>query len=279
MGYLDAMLADIQLRGLRPATAVLYRDNVRSAQRHFGERSLADLGPEDLREYLIHLDQEGKLSIGSRRIRVFALRFLYRHTLQRDDVLAALVPPRKSRARPVVLSRQEVTALFQATRSPKYRTLFKVLYGAGLRLFEACALKFSDVLSDRMLLYVAETKGGGDRYALLSPQLLKELRSYWREVRPAGPYLFPGAHAGKPLGRKSANAPFRKAAARAGLERRVWPHCLRHSFATHLLEDGVDLRVIQALLGHRSVAATEIYTHVSDKLLTGIVSPLDTLVA
>lgn len=278
MGYLDDMLADVRIRGLRPATATLYLDNLRDAQRYFGERSLAELTPQDLRAYLVHLEARG-LAVGTRRIRVFALRFLYRHTLKRPDLAQALVPPRKSRAKPVVLSREEVAALLAATRDPTYRALFMVLYGAGLRVFEACALKTSDVLSDRMLLYVAETKGGGDRYAMLSPRLLEELRAYWRAVRPRAPYLFPAARAAGPRRRQTVYPAFKQAAADAGIERRVWPHCLRHSFATHLLEDGVDLRVIQALLGHRSVASTEIYTHVSDKLLSSTHSPLDALAA
>ncbi len=279
MGYLEEMVADVRLRGLRPATARLYSDNLRQVQLFFGERSLADLDYEDLRGYLIHIEQEGRLSVGTRRMRVSSLRALYRYTLGRPELAKELALPRKSRVKPVVMTREEVERLLAATRSPKYRAIFMVLYGAGLRVFEAVALKIEDVLSDRMLLYVAEAKGGGDRYALLSPRLLKELRAYWREARPAGPFLFEGAKPGIHQRRRDVYRPFRRAAHDAGITRRVYPHALRHSFATHLLEDGADLRVIQALLGHRWISSTEIYTHVSDRLLSRATSPLDSLVA
>lgn len=279
MGYLDDMLADIRLRGLRPSTARLYRHHVRHTQLFFGERSLAELSSEDLRAYLLHLAGEGRLSQATIRLRVFALRFLFTHTLGRPEIAKRLTPPRKPRRKPAVLSREQVSRLLDTTRSVKYRALFTTLYGAGLRVSEAVALKTSDVLSDRMLLYIAETKGGSDRYTLLSPRLLSELRTYWKRCRPTPPLLFEGNRPGVPLTADAVQFAFRRVTEELGLRRRITPHTLRHSFATHLLEDGVDLRIIQVLLGHGSVQSTEIYTHVSDKLIRNTRSPLDDLAA
>jgi site-specific recombinase XerD len=274
---LERMVADIRLRGLRPNTVRLYGENIRATQLYFGDRRLASLSLEDLRGYFVHLERKGQLCSASRRIRVFALRFLYRHTLDRADLAEQLPVPRRSRKNPVVLTREEITRLLAVTRSPLHRALFMTLYGAGLRVTEACMLKIEDVRSDRMLLHVTESKGGGERDALLSPRLLEELRAYWRRCHPAGPYLFNRRGPGDHLVRTCVYQAFKAARIDAGIDGRVSPRSLRHSFATHLLEDGVDLRVIQVLLGHRSVMSTEIYTHVSTALMTKTGSPLDTL--
>lgn len=279
MGYLDQMVADLSLRGRRPRTATLYTEHLLETQRYFGDRSLTEVTYEELREYLIHLEKEGRLSASSRRVRVFALRFLYRYTLERRDLAERLPVPRERRTKPLVLSRPEVARFIGVPRRRMYRALFMTLYGAGLRVSEACRLETTDILSDRMLLHIRETKGGGDRYTLLPRALLKELREYWRDCRPSPPLLFEGRRAGSPLTRSTVYDVCRRVAAQAGLPRRVSPHTLRHSFATHLLEDGIDLRVIQALLGHRSISSTEIYTQVSERLVAGTLSPLDTLAA
>lgn len=279
MDAAERLQEDARLRGLRPNTTRLYVENVRLVQRHFGDRPLTSLSAEDLREYMLGLEREGRLIASSRRIRVFALRYFYRHTAGMPELAARITAPLKSKTRPTVLSREEVKRFLDAVRRPAYRALFMTLYGAGLRVSEAIPLRTSDIQSDRMLIHVTQAKGGGDRYALLTPRLLTELREYWRRCRPAAPYLFAGTTPGTHMRRRAPYAVFRRVAEKIGLNRRASPHTLRHSFATHLLEDGVDLRVIQALLGHRSVQSTEVYTHVSAKLMTQVVGPLDGLVA
>ena len=279
MGHLDAMVADMRLRGLRPATIKNYRYEVGAVQRHFGDRSLASLTREELREYLLGLKAKG-LSAGGIRLRVFALRFFYRETLGLLELAAQIPIPRRSRHTPMAMTREEVARLLAVTRRPRYRAMFMLMYGAGLRVGEACRLKTTDIDSDRMLLTIDPSKGGGARFAMLSPRLLQELRAYWRKLRPTPPYLFPGrTNPQVPVGRGAAYVAFKKALAEAGVNSRYTPRSLRHSFATHLLEGGVDLRVIQTVLGHRSVLSTEVYTHVSDKLICETTSPLDSLVA
>lgn len=278
MEYLDRMVADIRLRGLRPTTETRYVDAIRQAAAFFGDRPLDTLGYEELRGYLVELEREGRLSASTRRVRTFALRFLFRQTLGLPEIAERLPIPRVPKRKPAVLSRTEVLDLLNAVRVRRYRVILMALYGAGLRLREAVSLRVQDIRSDRMLLYVAETKGGGDRYTLLSQRLLEELRTYWRESRPRPPYLFSG-RAGTHTSPSTVRLVFQRAARAARIGRRVTPHTLRHSFATHLLEAGTDLRVIQCLLGHSSIRSTEGYTHVSEVLLASAQSPLDTLAA
>jgi len=279
MEYLNRMVADIRLLGLRPSTEARYLEAIRQVARYFEDRPLDTLGYEDLRGYLVELEREGRLSTSTRRIRTYALKFLFKRTLGLPDIAERLPVPRRPRRKPAVLSRTEVAKLLGAVRVRKYRAILMALYGTGLRLREAITLRPEDVRSDRMLLYVSETKGGGDRYTLLSQRLLEELRTYWRESRPRRPYLFPGRRRGGHTAPDTVRLVFQRAAKAARINRRVTPHTLRHSFATHLLEAGTDLRVIQCLLGHSSVRTTEGYTHVSEVLLASAQSPLDTLAA
>ena len=176
-----------------------------------------------------------------------------------------------------MLSQAEIERLLRAVRRPKHRAMLMVAYGAGLRVSELCALLPTDIDSQRMLIRVRAGKGGKDRYVMLSPRLLATLREYWRLRPPRGPYLFPSPRPGKPLSRMAVFHVVRRAARRAGLRRRVNPHMLRHCFATHLLEAGTDIRVIQVLLGHRSLRTTARYVLVSRAHVGTVQSPLDAL--
>jgi integrase/recombinase XerD len=211
------------------------------------------------------------------RVYVAALRFLYTVTLRRPEVVQYLRGPKVPRHVPTVLSGSEVAELLEAVHSVKYRAVLMTTYGAGLRISEVCRLRTEDIDSRRMLIHVREGKGGDSRYALLSPRLLAVLRAYWKETRPAGPYLFPGRRADRPITRETIRGALTRAATRCGLDKRVTPHLLRHSFATHLLESGTDIRTIQVLLGHRSIVSTQVYTQVSTRHLSQTRSPLDLL--
>ncbi len=277
MGCLDDMVADMRFVGLSDTTQKRYTACVRDLQRFVDDRSLARLERHDVRRYLRHLEAERKLSPSSRKVHAAALRFFYAQTLCMPHLVKGIPSVRVPRKNPVVLSQPRVSRLLSAVRSLKYRAILMTIYGAGLRVREACALRPEHILSDRGLLYVAQTKGGGDRYTLLSPRLLEELRGYWRQHRPKKPYLFPGQAPGSHIAPSTLRLVMREAAEEIGLGCRVSPHTLRHSFATHLLEAGTDVRVIQSLLGHRSIQTTTGYTHVSETLVGGTTSPLDSL--
>lgn len=276
MDYQEQMTIDMGLRGLQPSTQRRYLLCIREAAEYFGPRRLEALTYEELREYLTHVERSRGPSV--RYTRVAALRFLYRQALGMPHVALRIPYPRLAQAAPPpVLSPGQVGALLGAVRKRKFRAISMTLYGAGLRLSEACTLEQEHVDSERMVLFVANGKGGVPRHATLSPRLLEELRGYWREERPRRPFLFPGR--GR-LGRISPEAvrnAVKQAAAEAGIRERVGPHTLRHSFATHMLEDGVDMRVIQGLLGHRSSRSTAIYTRVTAELASRTTSPLETV--
>lgn len=274
MDYLEKMTTDMQLRGLRPNTQRRYLMCIREAAEYFDDLPLDRVTYEQLRPYLTHVRETKGASVQSAR--VAALRFLYGQALGMPLVARRIPYPRVQRpAPPPVLSPEQVGALLAALEKRKYRAICTTLYGAGLRIGEARSLEPAHVDSDRMVLFVAETKGGGSRYATLSPRLLEELRGYWRECRPRGPYLFPGrGHRGR-VDRKTVCKAMKKAAAKAGIHCHVSPHTLRHSFATHMLEAGVEMRVIQGLLGHRSPRSTAIYTRVTMEIASRATSPLE----
>jgi site-specific recombinase XerD len=206
-----------------------------------------------------------------------ALKFLYCKTLGRPEVVSFLSTPKCPKRLPRVISPEEVERVLAALELPKFRVLFTTIYAAGLRIGEACALHTSDIDAGRMVIHIRDGKGGKQRLAMLSPQLLTILRDYWQQQRPAAPYLFTGK-TGKPVHPQVARAALRLAAASAGLaHRRITPHVLCHSFATHLLDGGTDLRVIQVLLGHDSIDTTTAYVRVSTAILTKTQSPLERL--
>jgi site-specific recombinase XerD len=234
-----------------------------------------------VRRFQLHQTESG---VGAPSINsaVSALRFLFSVTLERPDLARRLTVVRQPRKLPLVLSAQEVALLLEAAPGPKYKAALATAYGAGLRVAEVAALKVGDVDSTRMMLRVDQGKGRRDRYAMLSPQLLALLRAWWREGRRRGVmlpqgWLFPGRDPVNPLSTRQLNRAVHAAAEAAGISKRVTPHTLRHSFATHLLEQDIDIRVIQVLLGHAKLDTTALYARVATTTIRAVMSPLDRL--
>ena len=271
------MIETLELRGFSPKTVKLYIDCVARFARHFG-KSPEQLGAEEVRSYLLYLVHERKVAWATYKQALSALRFLYRWVLERGEVVQDIRAPRPERRLPVVLSFEEVHRFFAAIPSFKHRTLLMLAYAAGLRLSEAASVRVSDIDSQRMVIRIVQGKRKKDRYSILSPLLLTMLRNYWWAARPKD-YLFPGRGQSGVVRSGTVQRACIEARQIAGLAKEVTPHTLRHSFATHLLEAGTDLRVIQQLLGHSSPRTTALYTHVSNKLISQTKSPLDLLVA
>ena len=269
------MLEELQRRNYSESTTACYLRQIAQFARYFG-RSPAQLGAEEVRQFQLHLVQEKKVSWATYSQATAALRFLYVETLGRKFMAEKIAYPRRPRHLPTVLGRDEVTRLLDATPSLKHRALLMTMYGAGLRVSEACRLIAADIESSRMVIHVRQSKGNKDRDVMLSPVLLEALRAYWKTSRPQD-WLFPGYRPDKPITTKAVFLMIRKAAARAKIAKPVSPHVLRHSFATHLLEAGTDLRSIQMLLGHADIRTTIVYLHLSQQHLRNIVSPLDSL--
>jgi integrase/recombinase XerD len=253
-------IEELQLKNFSAGTIKVYVHAVDKFARHFG-RSPEALNGEHVREYLVHLIQRGIARSTCVVVRN-AVRHLYTDTLGRPDCLARVPRPKRERRLPVVLSRQEVQRLFAAVTNLKQKALFMVAYDAGLRLSELRHLRVDDIDSQRMVLRIRQGKGKKDRYARLTPGLLKLLRQYWCEYRPQS-WLFPGASMDKCYDIATPGRLLKKACCRAGITKRVTMHTLRHSFATHLLEAGTNLRVIQQMLGHEKIQTTCLYTHIS----------------
>jgi integrase/recombinase XerD len=269
------MLEDLRVRNYSPRTQTTYIQHVARFAAHFG-RSPDQLTPEDIRSYLVHLVETKRVSWTWFNQAVCALRFFYRVTLDRGAIVPDIPYPRSSKKLPTVLSADEVSRLLGAVRHPKHRAVLSTIYATGLRLSEALALKVSDIDSERMVITVRQGKGRKDRTVMLSPQLLEVLRSYARQVQPRD-WLFPGKRSGEPLHATTVQRVCVQARTAAGLAKQASAHTLRHSFATHLLEAGTDLRLIQTLLGHNSIKTTAIYTHVSTQRLHNTPSPFDRL--
>lgn len=274
MGRLrEEMKGDLELRGLSPETQKIYLYYVTNFSRYFN-RSPYHLGKREIKEYLLYLLREKKASASTVNLCYSALKFLYARTLKRDEIMEKISRLRSTKKLPVVLERQEVESLFSVMKNLKHRAILMLIYSSGLRLREASHLKVSDIDSKRMVLRIRQGKGRKDRYTLLSTAALEVLRKYWRQCRPKE-WLFEGRLSDKPLSVRSIQRVFKKARTLAGITKPATVHTLRHSFATHLLEQGTDLYRIQLLLGHRSLKTTAIYLHVSRKELVRIVSPLD----
>jgi len=256
------MIADLRIRNYSPRTVERYTQCVAAFARHFG-RSPAELGPEQIRSYQSFLVETKRASWTVFNQTVCALRFLYGTTLKRPGTIEHIPFPRQPRRLPVVLSRDELARFFGAISNCKHRTVLMTMYAAGLRLMEALQLRVADVESTRPCLRVAQGKGQKDRYTLLPPTLLEQLRSYWKVTRSSSTWLFPGARPGQPLTPTTIQRLCGPAARQARLAKRVTTHTMRHCFATHLLEAGTDLRTIQQLLGHRSLQTTAVYLHVA----------------
>ncbi len=274
------MLEDMRMRNLSPKTRVSYIRAVKQLTRFLG-RSPDTATVEDLRRYQLHLVERGILP-GSLNATITGLKFFLEVTLDRGELMAKMEPVRVPRTLPVILSREEVARLIAAAGNLKHQTALSVAYGAGLRASEVAALKVGDIDSERMTLRIEQGKGGKDRYAMLSPVLLERLRNWWRAARAQGKmleggWLFPGQNPINPLGTRQLNRVVHTAAHAARIDKRVSMHTLRHSFATHLLEQKVDIRVIQVLLGHKKLETTALYAQVATGILREVVSPLETL--
>jgi integrase/recombinase XerD len=274
------MIEDMSVRGFKEDTQRDYVRHVRAFAAFIG-RSPDTATAEELRLFQLHQTQSG-LQPPTINNAVSALRFFFTVTLDRPDLARRLTVVPYPRRIPTVLSVEEVTLLLHAASAPKYKAAFATAYGAGLRVSEVVALKVGDIDSERMLLRVERGKGGKDRHAMLSPQLLDLLRAWWREGRRrslllSGGWLFPGRNPVEPLSARQLGRVVRAAAQAAGITKRVSPHTLRHSFATHLLEQGVDIRVIQTLLGHAKLDTTALYTRVANTTIRAVTSPLDRL--
>ena len=269
------MIEDLQIRHYSAHTIAAYIRGVANFAKHF-KKSPDLLTPAHIREYQLFLVQQRQVSWATLVQTVWALRFFYQQTLGRKWMIEFIPYPRRVKKLPLVLSQAEVCALLQATTNLKHHTILATIYATGLRVSEAANLLVSNIDSGRQLIAVRQGKGHKDRFVILSPKLLELLRRYWRAYRPT-PYLFQGDIPGRPINRSSINFICQSAAAAANLTKPVSPHTLRHSFATHLLEAGTDLRTIQLLLGHTSLRTTAIYLHVSNLALRSTTSPLDLL--
>ena len=269
------MIEDMRVRNLSPNTQRLYIDGVARFARYFG-KSPERLGPEDVRTYQVYLIHQKHASSSALQQTVCALRFLYRNTLGKEWALPYIPAPKREKKLPVVLSQEEVSRFFEHLPNLKHRALIMTAYATGMRVSEVVSLRAADIDSDRMMIRVEQGKGRKDRYVMLSPNLLELLRAYWKVARPAD-WLFPGQRPGTHLTAKRVLQVCIKAGGAAGLTKRATVRALRHSFATHLLEAGANIRVIQILLGHRSLRTTARYTHVSRATICSISSPLDQL--
>jgi integrase/recombinase XerD len=270
------MTEDMQLRNLSPHTQSSYLLQVTQFTRHFGVPP-ETLGPEEIRAYQLHLLNERKLSPGSVCVAVAALRFVYKVSLHRDWDLGVVIPmPKKPQKLPVILSPEEVLQFLGAINATNHRAILTACYAAGLRISEAVRLKSTDIDSQRMVIRVEQGKGQKDRYVMLSPTLLETLRSYWRAVRPKD-WLFPGDVAGHPITKDAVEQACQKARRLCRISKPITPHLLRHAFAVHLLESGTDIRTIQLLLGHRSLATTARYLRIATLKVCSTTSPLDLL--
>ena len=269
------MIDDMTVRNLAPNTMLCYLKQVHYLARYF-RKSPEQLSREDIREYQLYWAKDRKVSVNSRLVATTALRFLYGVTLQRDRFIEMLPRPRKEHRLPVILSPAEVLRFLGAAPSFTHRVIFSIMYGTGMRVSEAVHLQMRHVDSQRRMIRIEPSKGNRDRDVPLSPKLLELLRTYWRQVRPRK-WLFPGQNPEQPLGREAVGPAVTLAARRAGLTKKPSPHCLRHSFAVHLLEAGTDLRQIQLLLGHRSLATTARYLYLTTATICAVTSPLDLL--
>ena len=276
------MIEDMTLRGFQDKTQRGYIRIV-SAFAEFLGRSPETATPEDVRAYQIHLSQKG-LPTPATNARIAALRFLFTMTLDRPDLSRKLVRVFQPRKLPSVLSPDEVGVLLAATTCLKHRAALSVAYGSGLRAGEVVALKVGHIDSQRMVIRVERGKGGRYRNAMLSDDLLTLLRTWWREGRSKGVmlpdgWLFPGMDIDNHMSTRHLGRIVHEAAKAAGIAKRVSPHTLRHSFATHLLEDGVDIRVIQVLLGHAKLENTALYTQVATRTVRAVTCPFDKVLA
>lgn len=276
MGTLrDRMHHDMVVRGLAERTRESYVAAVVGLTK-FYRQSPDRLSQREVEAYLVHLAEERKLAWNTRSLITNGLRFFYHTTLGRKQMDFAIPRPKAPAQLPEILSREEVARILSRPTNPKHRVLLMTAYAAGLRVSELVRLRVGDLDSDRMTIRVEQGKGGRDRYTLLSPRLLEQLRAYWRVARPR-PWIFPSQRGNQPISISCAQRVYERAKREAGVHKRGGIHALRHAFATHLLESGTDLHAIQRLLGHQHLGTTTRYFHLAQKTLAERPSPLDLL--
>jgi len=275
MGQLrQKMIEDLQLRRYAPSTSEQYVACARSFVAYH-MRPPTELDERDVRRFLLHLVLERKVGAATQKMHVAGIKFLYEHTLGRPEVVAGIPWPKVRQKLPDILSGTEVDKLLESLESTTYRAIVMTAYAVGLRVSEVCRLETGDIDPKRKVIHIRHGKGGRDRYVPLPERVHFTLREYWKAERPKGPQLFPGREAGRCVSHAAVRANLKAAAEKARITKRVTPHVMRHSFATHLLELGTDIRVIQMLLGHRSIRTTLRYTRVTVRLIAGTTSPID----
>jgi len=269
------MLEDMGIRNLAENTQSAYLQQIAAYSRYFN-RSPDQLGPEEIRTYQLYLMEVRALTPSSICVATGALRFLYKVTLKRPWAVEEIPMPKRPRKLPEILSPEEVMHFLNAITNHKHRAILMTAYAAGLRVSEATHLKVTDIDSQRMMLRVEQGKGMKDRYVMLSARLLDVLRTYWKSARPTW-WMFPGEVPGQPITREAVGLACQKARRDSGITKPITPHSLRHAFASHLLESGANLRTIQLLLGHRSLATTARYLKVATITVCATTSPFDLL--
>jgi site-specific recombinase XerD len=272
----DQMKQDLELHGYAEVTKKEYLHAVRRLSERL-KRPLEQVGQKELRDYVEYLRKKRRYGASMLKLQLAGIRFLYAVTLGRPELVAWMAWPRQPQKLPVVLSGSEIEKLLGAMSNPMFRAAAMVMYGAGLRISEACALQVTDIDAARGVIHVRRGKGNRERCAVLAERLLVALRGYWASSRPPRPFLFPAEDPTKPIPTARVRMAIKAAVQACGFTKHVTPHVLRHSFATHLLETGTDIRVIQALLGHASIRSTMRYAHVSPARLAKTTSPLDLL--
>ncbi len=275
-GLLQVMREELRLRNYSPRTIKAYLSCVRAFARHIAPRLPRDASVEHIRGYLLYLLDEKESPAGTVNQVYNALRFLYEELYQRPMVIRDLPRPKKERRLPVVLSVEEVRRLLDAPTNPKHRLMLWLLYSAGLRLGELVRLRPEDLDRERRTILVRQGKGAKDRRTILAPSVIERVDAYLAFARPIK-YLFEGSRPGGVYSTRSVQNVFESALAKSGIKKKATVHSLRHAFATHLLEQGTDIRYIQELLGHSSLKTTEIYTHVAARVVRNIRSPIEAL--
>jgi site-specific recombinase XerD len=269
------MEGDLVVRGMAARTREAYLGAVAGLAKYYG-RSPERIGEAEVQKYLLHLIEQRKLAWSSCNVAAQGLKFFYRVTLKRSEAQFGIPTARQPQKLPQILAREEVAALLEKTVNLKHRAILMTAYGAGLRLNEICHLKVTDIDSARMTIRVEQGKGAKDRYTLLSPRLLAELRRYWVAHRPKQ-WLFTRRDPRRPISDGTVHRLYHAAKVRAGIAKEGGIHALRHAFATHLLEAGVDIHTIQRLMGHGHIGSTLRYFHLARKHLAGTPSPLELL--
>ena len=277
------MARQMKLRNLSASTQDDYLRRLKKLEQHVG-KPLGRIGLEEIRSYLLYLHDKRGLAPGSVNSYARAFRFFFLNVMDRPWPLAAIPAAREPKTLPVVLAPSEIVRFFDAAKNVTYRTIFQVMYASGLRVSEAASLRVSNIDSARMVIDVRHGKNNKDRYTLLSTKLRLILREYWRTCKPGkgqancdDPWLFPGRKPGSHITTASIQTACKNVRVQSGFEKNVTPHSFRHSFATHMLENGVDLRTIQVLMGHASFSTTTMYTHIATARIAGMQSPFDLL--